>query len=315
MFAPLPSRRVCRNAAALPTRCRPRTSWQCCAGCKARDRLRRSDPGGDRGRRRAAAGRPSRHGVGHRVQQLVAGCRGAPRVVAVDTVPAPGRARAATDGGLRDSAGRGARAMSGQAGPAGPRTQAQRRARTRSALLAATIDSLVQDGYAGTTTRSVAARAGVTPGALQHHFDSRGRLVTEALRTLSEQLAERFLVAALADGSTRAERAEILIDHLWEVHRGELFRAYRWRPRCCRERRASSRISWPGRGSPRRSPSDWPRCAGLPLTGSSQGATRRRCGPRPVSISWRCSSARPGPRTLRGDWSEAIRPARCRGCP
>jgi AcrR family transcriptional regulator len=93
-------------------------------------------------------------------------------------------------------------------------------------LLSATIDSLVEDGYAGTTTRRVAARAGVTPGALQHHFESRTALVVEALRSLSAQLAEQFLEGAVATTAGDRERAEALIDRLWEVHRGDLFNAY-----------------------------------------------------------------------------------------
>ena len=85
---------------------------------------------------------------------------------------------------------------------------------------------LVEDGYAATTTRRVAERAGVTPGALQHHFASRTALVTEALRTLTGQLVERFLEPAVEAGESERERAEALIDRLWEVFRGELFAAY-----------------------------------------------------------------------------------------
>ena len=40
-------------------------------------------------------------------------------------------------------------------------------------MLAATIDCLVERGYANTSTRHIAARAGVTLGALQHHFSGK----------------------------------------------------------------------------------------------------------------------------------------------
>lgn len=111
-------------------------------------------------------------------------------------------------------------------GPGQGRTQAERRQTTRAALLAATIQSLVEDGYAGTTTRRVATRAGVTPGALQHHFETRAALVSEALRDLATQLASAFLEPAVEGASSDRERAEALIDRLWEVHRGDLFEAY-----------------------------------------------------------------------------------------
>src|SRR5258708_34641176 len=61
------------------------------------------------------------------------------------------------------------------------RTQAERREATRTALLDAAIDCLVEDGYANTTTRAIAKRAGVTPGALQHHFSSKAELLAEAV--------------------------------------------------------------------------------------------------------------------------------------
>ena len=49
------------------------------------------------------------------------------------------------------------------------RTQAERTATTRAALLAATVDVLVERGYRATTTQDVARRAGVSYGALLHH--------------------------------------------------------------------------------------------------------------------------------------------------
>ena len=53
------------------------------------------------------------------------------------------------------------------------RTQAERTASTRAALLAATVDSLVERGYRGTTTSDVARRAGVSYGALLHHYPTK----------------------------------------------------------------------------------------------------------------------------------------------
>ena len=69
-----------------------------------------------------------------------------------------------------------------------PRTQQARREATRNALLEATIQCLVQQGYAGTTTRAVAERAGVSAGALQHHFASKQELVSEAISYLSSSM-------------------------------------------------------------------------------------------------------------------------------
>lgn len=109
-------------------------------------------------------------------------------------------------------------------GTAPRRTQAERRARTREALLAATIEALTEVGYAGVTTRAVAARAGVSIGALQHHFPSRAELVATSVEHLSAQLT-REIVARAPTATSEREIAEELIDALWEVHKGPLIAA------------------------------------------------------------------------------------------
>jgi AcrR family transcriptional regulator len=64
-------------------------------------------------------------------------------------------------------------AMTVTAKPSARRSQAERSAATRDALLDATIVCLVEDGYANTTTSRVAERAGVSRGAHLHHFQTR----------------------------------------------------------------------------------------------------------------------------------------------
>ncbi|MGO4622371.1 TetR/AcrR family transcriptional regulator [Ensifer sp. 2YAB10] len=57
------------------------------------------------------------------------------------------------------------------------RTQQERRDKTRAALLEGMMSALVELGYARTTTGEITRRAGLTSGALQHHFPSREDLV------------------------------------------------------------------------------------------------------------------------------------------
>jgi len=55
--------------------------------------------------------------------------------------------------------------------PARPRRgQEERRASTRARLLDATVECLVDHGYAATTTTVIAERAGVSRGAQLHHY-------------------------------------------------------------------------------------------------------------------------------------------------
>lgn len=105
------------------------------------------------------------------------------------------------------------------------RTQAERTAATRSALLAATIDCLVERGYAGTTTSEVARRAGVSPGALLHHFPTKADLLCASVGHLFEQRSAEFR-KAMADLPVGAEKSAAAIDTLWTMFSGSTFVAW-----------------------------------------------------------------------------------------
>lgn len=53
------------------------------------------------------------------------------------------------------------------------RTQEERSTKTTAKIMAAARDCIFERGYAGATMSAIARRAGVTRGALQHHFGSR----------------------------------------------------------------------------------------------------------------------------------------------
>jgi AcrR family transcriptional regulator len=120
----------------------------------------------------------------------------------------------------------GATRSSRERGEARPRrTQAERRARTRKALLAATVEALVDEGYARVTTRGVAERAGVSIGALQHHFENKSELVAAAMEHLIAELAQELVARAPTAGGSERKLAEALLDALWELHKGQLMAA------------------------------------------------------------------------------------------
>lgn len=102
------------------------------------------------------------------------------------------------------------------------RRQAQRSAATREALLDATIASLVQDGYANTTTARVCERAGLSRGAHLHHFQTRSALLAAAIGRLAERRREELLAAAdaLPPGPERVARG---LDLLWGSYASPLF--------------------------------------------------------------------------------------------
>ena len=106
-----------------------------------------------------------------------------------------------------------------------PRTQQARREATRNALLEATVQCLVQQGYGGTTTRAVAERAGVSAGALQHHFASKQELVSEAISYLSSKLTTQLIERGLPSASSRRQLTERMLDYLWQTLNGPLIAA------------------------------------------------------------------------------------------
>ncbi len=101
------------------------------------------------------------------------------------------------------------------------KTQAERRAETRAALLDATIECLVTYGYAQTTTGRIAEIAGVSRGAQIPYFRTRAEMVGAAIARLAEErvkaVHDRF-----ARGPVTLEEA---LDVLWEEHQGPVFKA------------------------------------------------------------------------------------------
>jgi AcrR family transcriptional regulator len=86
----------------------------------------------------------------------------------------------------------------------------------RARLLEATVDLLVERGFAHTSTTLVSERAGVSRGAQLHHFPTKNDLVVAAVEHLTErrgaELAEA--VAQLPAGRKRTRAVvEVLGDH------------------------------------------------------------------------------------------------------
>jgi AcrR family transcriptional regulator len=65
--------------------------------------------------------------------------------------------------------------------------QAERTRAMRLRLMEATVESLVEVGWAGTTTTVVSRRAGVSRGAQLHHFPSKQALVVAAVEHLTDR--------------------------------------------------------------------------------------------------------------------------------
>jgi AcrR family transcriptional regulator len=76
------------------------------------------------------------------------------------------------------------------------RTQRERSDATRSALIAAATPLFAERGFHGTPAELVVGRAGVTSGALYHHFGDKRALFRAVLDAVERRLAGRVAAAA-----------------------------------------------------------------------------------------------------------------------
>jgi AcrR family transcriptional regulator len=85
---------------------------------------------------------------------------------------------------------------------AGRRTQAERSESTRAALIGSARALFAERGFADVGTEEIVRAAGVTRGALYHHFAGKRELFEAVYRQLEVELAERIAAGALSSAST-----------------------------------------------------------------------------------------------------------------
>jgi AcrR family transcriptional regulator len=95
------------------------------------------------------------------------------------------------------------------------RSHAERRARTRALLMEAVVESISEVGLARTTAPEIARRAGVTWGAVQHHFGGKDGMLLSVLDDSFRRFAER-LEGIPREGASLEQRAGLFIDRAWE---------------------------------------------------------------------------------------------------
>ena len=95
------------------------------------------------------------------------------------------------------------------------RSREQRTSDSRQRILDAAVACLVEAGYAGTTTLTIQARAGVSRGRLLHHFPSKETLLVAAAQHLA---ASRFSHDGLAAADLPADpaaRIDAAVEAMW----------------------------------------------------------------------------------------------------
>jgi AcrR family transcriptional regulator len=101
--------------------------------------------------------------------------------------------------------------MGAQKGKARRRTQAERSEATRAALVAAARPLFADRGYAGVGAEEIVHAAGVTRGALYHHFGGKPGLLEAVYRQVEKELTEEIAAGALG-GSDPLEAMRVAIE-------------------------------------------------------------------------------------------------------
>jgi TetR/AcrR family transcriptional repressor of bet genes len=96
------------------------------------------------------------------------------------------------------------RVPSSRAGPERPRTRPEINEYRRRGLIDGTIQSMAENGVAGTTVQTICAAAGVSRGLIGHYYDSKEELVAEAFKSLFERVAEQVREQVAAQGAKTA---------------------------------------------------------------------------------------------------------------
>ncbi len=106
------------------------------------------------------------------------------------------------------------------------RSQAERSDAMRKRLLAATLASLVEDGYVGTTLSSVVRRAGVSRGAQVHHYPNKQALIVDTAEYLVRR-TYRTLGEVVLSVVDENNRLQALTEACWkQLFDTSLYRAY-----------------------------------------------------------------------------------------
>jgi AcrR family transcriptional regulator len=97
------------------------------------------------------------------------------------------------------------------------RSQHARTAETQSILIEAAAQLLATTGFARTTTQLIARQAGLTTGALHHHFPTKDDLMLAVLDQSAITVEEK-LQALNAEPVAGAVSMRDVVDHLWQIY-------------------------------------------------------------------------------------------------
>jgi AcrR family transcriptional regulator len=103
------------------------------------------------------------------------------------------------------------------------RSHAERTAETRAKIIRAVVGSIAEVGLQRTTAQEIAHRAGVTWGAVQHHFGGKEGILVAVLENSFSHFATG-IVDIQVDGMPLEQRAALFVDRAWAHFSSEHYR-------------------------------------------------------------------------------------------
>ena len=104
--------------------------------------------------------------------------------------------------------------------------QAQKSASTRNQIIEAAIKCFVDLGYSRTTTTAIAEKAGLSRGAMLHHFPSKIDIVRAAVEYLHSKRLKAFRKAISRLSPQDTERVHRSVEAYWQQVRHPMFVAF-----------------------------------------------------------------------------------------
>ncbi|WP_020649907.1 TetR/AcrR family transcriptional regulator [Solimonas variicoloris] len=134
------------------------------------------------------------------------------------TAPKPPAKKAA----VRKTATRAAAPRATAAGDAPLGRQAQKAQLARDRIIGAVIALIKEGGFANATASRIAARAGMTWGAAQHHFGAKEDILDAILEMSHRQFSARMSDPALRGGAL-AGRVDRFVELMWVHYQDDLY--------------------------------------------------------------------------------------------
>jgi AcrR family transcriptional regulator len=105
-----------------------------------------------------------------------------------------------------------------------PGRQAAKSKATQDKIISAVIGLIREKGYVAASSTEIARRAGVTWGAVQHHFGSKEEILAQVLERSHRKFQQSLGEARFATGTPRVRVAKY-VDLAWAHYRGDEYMA------------------------------------------------------------------------------------------